>query len=102
MNVKKAIKILKREGYIVQHHEKGFLVSRPTWDKPYYYSKRELINLARVWTSENNQNTAFKSGLKKEHKIKTRSSEKQAINHEEWEKIPPKSYPKTGNPWNHD
>lgn len=63
---------------------------KPNRWKPLVYTQREIIKWARVYTSDNNQNTKFKEPLKKYDHIRNRRATKKAIKEENFDNIPQK------------
>ena len=61
-----------------------------TWSdgEPITYSARELIKLARVWSSDNLQESTRKKGLKSKRNRKNRASQRNILATEEFDKIP--------------
>lgn len=67
------------------------------------YTARELIKLAKVWSSDNNQNTAVKENVKLFSKRKNRTKTRDAIKTEDFDKIPGvNDVMATDDPWNWD
>lgn len=65
------------------------------------YSGRELVNFARIWTSEG-QNTPTKKLVKEFDKKKNRQATRQAIHHKNYDKIPQNEKVKQEDVWNWD
>lgn len=90
MNTKKAIKILKEQGYFVDQISKNeFRVSVSRRETLYddYLNGHELVRRAKLWTSES-QHTSFKESVKHFDKRRNRQKTNQAIHHEEFDKFP--------------
>lgn len=90
MNTKKAIKILKEQGYFVDQISKNeFRVSDSRRETKYddYLDGHELVRRAKIWTSEG-QNLRFKKNVKHFDKRRNRQKTNQAIHHEEFDKFP--------------
>jgi hypothetical protein len=66
------------------------------------FSARELIKLAKAYTSNNKTNTAIKKSVKEEDKSKNRSVTKKLIHEERTDELSPKEKAKSGNIWNWD
>ena len=120
MNTEEAIKILKLHNNIITKiSNKEYSITKPckpaeedrkqcVYDKKWEYlykdtlSPRELIKLARVYTSDNNQTTKLKGLLKFEDKSKNRSATKRLINEDRTDEFSPKQKAKSGNIRNWD
>lgn len=124
MNTEEAIKILKLHNRIVTKlSDKEYHIVRPcdpivdgellktrtkitrVKDSIYFkdiISPRELIKLARIYTSDNKTNTVFKKSVKEEDKSKNRSATKKLIGEERTDELSPKEKAKSGNIRNWD
>lgn len=110
LNLEKALKILKDKGWHLQKEENlGDKRGQPRYiekssidGKPWVYTQREVIKWARVYTSDNNQNTKFKEPLKEFDHIKNRRATKKAIKEENFDSIPQNDKVKEENPYNWD
>ena len=108
MNTVEAKKIILERGFVNKiEFVKGRKKSQDRWILKFDWSEdvlsnRELIKRARIFTSENNQNSSFKGNLKEESRTKERASERDAINREDFDSIPQNGVVKTGDPWNWD
>lgn len=90
MNTKKAIKILREQGYFVEQISKNeFRVSQSKKESAYddYLDGHELVRRAKIWTSEG-QRLPFKENVKHFDKRRNRQKTNQAIHHEEFDKFP--------------
>lgn len=121
MSVNQAIKILESNGDII------IKVSKNTYERTYpcdpartdkkdvkscrkrdevffkdIISARELIRLARMYTSESRSSTAMKKNLKEADNSKNRAATKRAIAHEDFDSLSPKHRAKLENPYNWD
>jgi uncharacterized protein with WD repeat len=63
---------------------------------------RELIKLAKTYSSENNQNTALKKNLKRFDKKKNHTATRDALKTEQFDKIPQHGKVSQDNIWNWD
>lgn len=107
MNLKEAIEILKRKNYIVTQIGDKYRVKEPcTPNEPRFVkftsikklidinnkilSSRELIKWAKIYTSDNNQETKLKSLVKFCDHRKNRRKTRQLIKHELYDRIPSK------------
>lgn len=124
MNTEEAIKILKLHNRIITKiSNKKYHIFRPCdpivddellktktkttriKDSIYFkdiVSPRELIKLAKAYTSNNKTNTAIKKSVKEEDKSKNRSVTKKLIHEERTDELSPKEKAKSGNIWNWD
>lgn len=118
LNTTEAIKILSREGYIVEKVGKKFRLKWPcSPDHPRMVwvgkklkdlnnndliSGRELIKKARCYTSENNQTTKMKSNIKHFDKRVNRAKTRDLINSGDYDSIPLNDKAAEENPWNWD
>lgn len=91
MNTQDAIKILKKLNYRITKVPKGFELTFGCDPDPHHgvMSARELIKMAKCYTSENNQNTAAKSNLKHYDTRKNRAATKEIIRGENFDKLSP-------------
>ena len=93
MNTAAAIKHLKSIGFFVEPLAgKLYNIRRiGTSDHPWYSkgarTARELINFARVYSSENNQHTAIKKNVKRCDKAKNRAATRNLLNTRDEERI---------------
>lgn len=124
MNTEEAIKILKLHNRIVTKlSNKEYHIVRPCdpivdgellktrtkttriKDSIYFkdiVSARELIRLARIYTSDNNQTTKLKGLVKYEDKYKNRSATKRIIKEEKFDEFGPTDKAKSSNIRNWD
>lgn len=124
MNIEEAIKILKLHNRIITKiSNKKYHIFRPCdpivddellktktkttriKDSIYFkdiVSPRELIRLARDYTSDNKTNTGFKKSVKEEDRSKNRSVTKKLIHEERTDELSPKEKAKSGNIRNWD
>ena len=119
MNTKEAIKILKRENYLVEELENGKFhvlypcenelrtlpANVPTKNIKYWlniFTGRELVKLAREYTSENNRRTAIKKDVKHFDHRKNRNATRQAIVNNKLDKIPQNGKVKEEDVWSWD
>lgn len=124
MNTEEAIKILKLHNRIITKiSNKKYHIFRPCdpivddellktktkttriKDSIYFkdiVSARELINLARDYTSDNNSNTVMKKLVKEEDRSKNRSATKRIIKEEKFDDLGPANKAKSGNIRNWD
>jgi hypothetical protein len=106
MNTKKAIKIIRDQyGYFIEKIGKDkYRVSESKFPNPAcdeFYSGRELINLAREYTSEK-QNTKIKSTLKWADKRVNRSETKTRLYKQDYDHFSFNRKAKQDNIWNWD
>jgi hypothetical protein len=91
MGIKEAIKIVERElQYCVKKiDKKTYSVGESKYpsDSDFIYTARELINLAKIWTSEGRR-VLDKESLKLFDRKRNRQKTNQAIHHEEFDKFP--------------
>jgi hypothetical protein len=93
MNTAEAIQHLKKVKFYIHSIE---LIGKNLFKIKYATSvidgemitARELIKLAKVYSSENNQNTKIRSIIKKTDKKMNRRETKKAIKSEDFDKIP--------------
>ena len=103
MNTHEAIKILKNKGWKIVKLDSGNLnVLHPRWSDYDEYTPREFIELARCYTHENKRATNINQSTKKEHNGKNRSATRNAINSDDFDKIPLNRPTKSGDRWNWD
>lgn len=106
MNVKKAIKILReRAPWYVAPKKVGknlWELGRENSDEAERMTSRELINLARVWTSDNNQRTAIKRNVKSFGKSKNRRATRDALQKGDFDSIPQEGRVKDEDIWSWD
>lgn len=103
MNAKEAVKILRREGYDVEKEGKLYWVTyegRAWYDKP--ITAREMIKQAKIYTSENNQNTAMKKKLKHFRHRNNRAKTRENLDTENYDAFPQGKLAKDEDPWNWD
>lgn len=105
MNLKEAIKILRREGYSVEKVEGGYFVdyaTLPRWvESP--MSASDVVKQARRFTSDSQHNTGNKKPLKKFNDKKNRAATRDMIKNEDWDDMPTdKGQIKYDDPWNWD
>lgn len=107
MNTAEAINHLKnRKHWIHSIHKtgrnlynvkyKGFILEGEV------LTARELIKMAKAYSSENNQNTAIKKNVKKFDNDKNRAATRDAIKSDRFDKIPQNSKVKCDDAWNWD
>lgn len=105
MNTKQAIDILINKAHRFRLVEKinrnKFLCYCIVDKQTEEYTGRELISLARAYTSDNNQTTSFKKKLKDANKEKNRAKLKQIIHNEEWDKLSSKEEIFKEDEWSH-
>ena len=86
MNAKNALKHLRSIGYdIIQIGDKYH------WNRNTFVdilTSRQLIKMAKSYTSENNQTTSIKKKVKYYHRRKNRAKLREALNHENYDDIP--------------
>jgi len=103
MDISKAIKILKSNGWKVEEIDrKNYRVKAVRWENYNDYSVRELISLARTYTHDNKRTSGINKDTKHEHNSKNRSSTRDAIQSERFDDIPIDGYIRGGNRWNWD
>lgn len=97
MNLKKALNILKCRGWKIEYKngkyykDWGFLVEEIT--------PREIVRIARLYTSDNKSNTVIKSGMKEFRHRKNRTKTREDLKHERYDNFG-KGLRKDENPWN--
>lgn len=111
MNTKEAIAQLTKSGIKVDRVSKNkFRVwdvrgdvrvkyNYKTWDTKEFWTGREIVDLASVFSSENKQNTTMKKNIKKFDKSKNRRETRDLISKEDFDKIPQNKKTKTEDPW---
>lgn len=99
MNVKIALKILRRQGFKVQGSRNNWIVKGAY--PPKKRSDRELIKLARTYTSEG-QRTNISKLTKWERNYKNRAKTKQLIQSGKYDRFPTNQLAADGNRWNWD
>jgi len=103
MNINEGIEILKGRGWKIVKLDSGNLNAlHPRWSDYVEYTSREFIELARCYTHENKRTTSINQSTKKEHNRKNRSATRNAINSDDFDKIPLNSPTKSGDRWNWD
>lgn len=100
MNVEKAIKILRQKGYRVTKIDGLWEVCYPKYS-PDFYTDRELINLARIYTSEG-QRTPIKANIKYYRHRDNRHHTKQDLAHGEYDNFYFNKLRKDSNIWDWD
>lgn len=92
MNLKEALKIIKDRGWWtitpVEGSDDRFISTLDNGTFPEELTSREVINLARDYTSDCRSNTRTKSNVKHFGKRKNRAAERDAINTEDFDSIP--------------
>jgi len=110
MNVQESIKHLQRIGYVVEKHLGGkYKIHRigqsefPDIEN-FFYSQRDLIKYAKVFSSENNQNSAIKRRIKKFDNSKNRAATRALLkkNEETIDSFGPNAKLKREDRWNWD
>jgi uncharacterized protein with WD repeat len=107
MNTAKAIQHLKKSMSYIHSIE---LIGKNLFKIKYATSvldgeiitARELIKLAKTYSSENNQNTALKKNIKRFDKKKNHTATRDALKTEEFDKIPQNGKVKSHDIWNWD
>jgi len=99
MNIKIALKILRRQGFRVQGSRNNWALKGAVWTRK--YSDRELIKMARTYTSEG-QRTNVSKHVKWERNYKNRAKTKQLIQSGEYDRFPTNQLAADGNRWNWD
>ena len=87
MNIKEALKILKREGYRIEKAGDKYIDLPESGRKQYEYSARQIIKWARIYTSADKRRTSLKGTLKYYHKRKNRRISKNKINHKKYDDL---------------
>ena len=103
VNVKEAIKILKRCGYKPEKVKDGWLVHHgyhPSDGE--IMTNRELIKHAKIWTSENHQTTKMKGNMKYFRHRNNRAKTKEDISKENWDNFDKNQLRRDENSWNWD
>jgi hypothetical protein len=109
-NTANAIQRLKKMGYTVSEVNGKFLIKRSTWNASYiseddFRTPRQLIKFAKIFSSENNQNTALLKIVKEMTNSKNRAFTKNVMKTKDEEKIeilPSRKLSKKEDPWCHD
>ena len=107
MNVADAINHLKNRKHWIHSIElvgknlykvkyKGFILEEEN------VTARELIKMAKIYSSENNQNTAIKKNVKKFDNDKNRAATRDVIKTEDFDKIPQNGKVKPEDIWSWD
>lgn len=78
----------KRKGWRIEMVNANLYLDHHTDGEPIEYTARQLIKLAKVWSSENNQETAIKKNVKRFSNRKNRTKTRDAIKNEDFDKIP--------------
>lgn len=95
MNSKKALKILKREGYKIERHKDHYLYYYGCYDlDPEVLTDRDIISMARAYTSDNIQNTKRKEPVKKYTHRKNRRETYKALFLSDFDRIPSNGFTK--------
>jgi hypothetical protein len=110
MNTSEAISILKKRCgswmSSIEPIENGKYLVRYSRRQPPYNSEiltsRAIIKLARIWTSDNNQNTSMKKNVKNFDKSKNRSATRDAIQIGDFDAIPQNGKVKSEDIWSWD
>jgi organic radical activating enzyme len=100
MNLKEAIKALKRHGYkILLDTEGKYHLDR--YEENYGMTAREVVRLGRCYSSEYKGNTAVKRNVK-EDDHKDRYATKKEIRNENFDRIPLRGKVKPADIWDWD
>lgn len=104
MNVKIAIKILREHGYKIISHdsEKKWSIAYNGFCLDEKLSGREIIKMARIYTSDNNQNTAMKRSLKHFRNRKNRSKTREDLSHDRFDNFDKNKLRQDDDSWNWD
>ena len=93
----------KRKGWRIEMVNANLYLDHYSDGEPIEYTARKLIKLAKVFSSDNNQNTAVKENVKLFSKRKNRTKTRDAIKTEDFDKIPGvNDVMATDDPWNWD
>jgi hypothetical protein len=105
MKLNEAIDILRKDGYIVNRYNKGYLVSRPKesmWHgKSFgtdYLTARSLIKFAQIWRC----NQPLTGKCKEKRHYKNRAKTKENIAKEKFENFHKNTLAADSNPWDFD
>jgi len=99
MNVKESLKHLRKIGYHVDQIEEGWMIERSQY---WVLTDRELVKMAKAYSSENNHNTAIKKPLKHFRHRNNRSRTRQDLHAERFDNFSRNKLRRDENPWNWD
>lgn len=101
MDTKAAIKILRKEGYIITGKKDNWIINYPKWGNPDTSSDRELCNLAKEFTSEGNRTNIKKNTKWDRHKT-NRAKTRELLGKENYDDFPSNGLAKDSDPWSWD
>jgi len=103
INIKEALKILKREGYYLEQRGNVYI------DQWFFFgelreeilTEREVIKKAKIYTSENKKNTVVNRKVKEDQRL-SRAKLKEILNNEDYDKLSTKNDVYYANRWDYD